>query len=251
MVISLQKWTKVENKATESRQFPIVEIYGPVVQGEGEMIGRRTHFVRSGYCDYRCSWCDTMFSVDPLAVKENAKMMTAAEITNALNQLQPAGWITLSGGNPAIQPFDNLVSVLHNNNFQVAIETQGSIFRSWIGDCDCITVSPKPPSSGMRGHDPDFAKLDNFIERVPSSKTNLKVVIFDETDFEFAKILHLRYPTLPFTMQVGNNVGEDSTEALVSKLLWLTEKVLADDSLINVKPLPQLHTLLYANMRGK
>ena len=28
-----------------------------------------THFVRLGGCDYRCSWCDTMYAVDPATVR--------------------------------------------------------------------------------------------------------------------------------------------------------------------------------------
>ena len=31
--------------------------------------GCRRHFVRLGGCDYRCSWCDTMYAVDPAAVR--------------------------------------------------------------------------------------------------------------------------------------------------------------------------------------
>ena len=41
----------------------ISEIFGPTVQGEGALIGRPTVFVRTGGCDYRCSWCDTRYAV--------------------------------------------------------------------------------------------------------------------------------------------------------------------------------------------
>ena len=43
----------------------ISEIFGPTVQGEGALIGRPTVFVRTGGCDYRCSWCDTLYAVLP------------------------------------------------------------------------------------------------------------------------------------------------------------------------------------------
>jgi 7-carboxy-7-deazaguanine synthase len=33
------------------RGLPIIEIFGPVIQGEGAMIGKQTHFVRFGGCE--------------------------------------------------------------------------------------------------------------------------------------------------------------------------------------------------------
>ena len=43
---------------------PVLEIFGPTIQGEGMVIGRKTMFVRTGGCDYRCSWCDSAFTWD-------------------------------------------------------------------------------------------------------------------------------------------------------------------------------------------
>jgi 7-carboxy-7-deazaguanine synthase len=43
----------------------ISEIFGPTVQGEGPLVGRPTVFVRTGGCDYRCAWCDTLYAVLP------------------------------------------------------------------------------------------------------------------------------------------------------------------------------------------
>ena len=41
----------------------VSEIFGPTVQGEGPQIGCPTYFIRTGGCDYRCSWCDTPYAV--------------------------------------------------------------------------------------------------------------------------------------------------------------------------------------------
>jgi 7-carboxy-7-deazaguanine synthase len=41
----------------------ISEIFGPTIQGEGPLIGRPTVFVRTAGCDYRCTWCDTLYAV--------------------------------------------------------------------------------------------------------------------------------------------------------------------------------------------
>ena len=46
-------------RSTTARTIAISEIFGPTIQGEGALIGKPTVFVRTGGCDYRCSWCDT------------------------------------------------------------------------------------------------------------------------------------------------------------------------------------------------
>ena len=48
----------------------VVEVFGPTVQGEGPYAGRVCHFLRLGGCDYRCSWCDTPYAVDPAQVRK-------------------------------------------------------------------------------------------------------------------------------------------------------------------------------------
>jgi 7-carboxy-7-deazaguanine synthase len=40
----------------------ISEIFGPTIQGEGALVGKPTVFVRTGGCDYRCDWCDTVYA---------------------------------------------------------------------------------------------------------------------------------------------------------------------------------------------
>jgi 7-carboxy-7-deazaguanine synthase len=132
--------------------FPIIEIFGPTFQGEGSMAGQQTHFVRFGGCDYRCSWCDTMYAVDPDQVKQNARQMTAAAIVQNIEGLSGhPKWITFSGGNPLLFDFLEIVALLHQKGFYVAAETQGSKFvsRPAVSALDLLILSPKPPSSGM------------------------------------------------------------------------------------------------------
>ena len=83
----------------------------------------------------------------------------------------------------------------------------------------------------------------------------LKVVVFDDMDYEYAKIVHQRYPSIPFFLQVGNNDSKTTDdEKLIKELLtkyeWLIDKAMDDDDLKNVKILPQLHTFIWGNKRG-
>lgn len=239
-------------------KIPVIEIFGPTIQGEGMVIGQKTMFVRTAGCDYSCSWCDSAFTWDGSG-KSLIKQMTAEEIWTELKRLGGNGFsfVTISGGNPVlIRHLEALVRILKENDIRIGVETQGSRWQDWLYEIDELTISPKPPSSGMKT---DFTVLTEIIDKLNARNGNqhisLKVVVFDEEDYEYAKKVHLRYPTIPFFLQVGNDdtTTKDQTK-LVSHLLKkyesLINKVMADEELQNVKVLPQLHTLVWGNKRG-
>ncbi|MDH5182508.1 MAG: radical SAM protein [Gammaproteobacteria bacterium] len=137
--------------------YPIVEIFGPVVQGEGELAGLPTIFVRLGGCDYRCTQCDTMYAVDTARYKHQWQKLTAAEITNTVLALADKGMgqnrpinVTFSGGNPALFDLVELIDTLRAapRKFTLSMETQGSVYPEWAALLDHICVSPKGPSMG-------------------------------------------------------------------------------------------------------
>ena len=95
-------------KPVESRgvlgTIAVSEIFGPTVQGEGSVIGKPTVFVRTGGCDYRCSWCDSKFAVLP-EFRSTWPRMSPEEVFAEVKRLSPCPiLVTLSGGNPALQP---------------------------------------------------------------------------------------------------------------------------------------------------
>ncbi|MDM5360213.1 7-carboxy-7-deazaguanine synthase QueE [Peribacillus sp. RS7] len=239
-------------------KLPVMEIFGPTIQGEGMVIGQKTMFVRTAGCDYSCAWCDSAFTWDGTG-KEDTVQMTAEEIWDELKRIGGSGFsfVTISGGNPALlKNLNGLVEILHENKMKIGVETQGSRWQDWFLDIDELTISPKPPSSRMNT---DFTVLDriisNLANRNPENHVSLKVVVFNEEDYQYAKSVHGRYPDIPFYLQVGN---DDSTTAddnqLISGLLKkyeeLIDKVIADDDLNDVKVLPQLHTYIWGNKRG-
>lgn len=234
-------------------KIPVLEVFGPTIQGEGRVIGRKTMFVRTAGCDYRCSWCDSTFTWDGSA-KEDIQLMSAEEIYNKLREVGGDNFnhVTISGGNPAlIKGIQDLVDLFEEHHIQTALETQGSKFQPWMTQIDDLTISPKPPSSNMK---PNLDILDSVIEQCVPESLNLKVVIFDEDDFEFAKMIHHRYPSIPFYLQVGNPYLDEEVDNHTSKLLQryeqLVERVMTSSDMNNVYVLPQLHTLLWSNMKG-
>lgn len=234
-------------------KIPVLEIFGPTIQGEGRVIGRKTMFVRTAGCDYRCSWCDSTFTWDGSA-KEDIQLMTAEEIYNQLKKIGGDRFdhVTISGGNPAlIKGIQDLVDLFEEKQIYTALETQGSKFQPWMRQINDLTISPKPPSSNMK---PNIDILDSVIEQCIESTLNLKVVIFDDDDYEFAKMIHHRYPNIPFYLQVGNPYLDDDvdnhTEKLLSRYEALVDRVMASNDMNQVYVLPQLHTLLWSNKKG-
>lgn len=234
-------------------KIPVLEIFGPTIQGEGRVIGRKTMFVRTAGCDYRCSWCDSSFTWDG-SMKDEIQMMTAEEIYDRLYEIggDCFNHVTISGGNPAlIKGIQDLADLFEEKNIESALETQGSRFQPWMRQINDLTISPKPPSSGMK---PNIQILDEVIEQCVKETLNLKVVVFDDEDYEFAKQMHHRYPDLPFYLQVGNPYLDDEVENHTARLLEryenLVDKVMQSNDMNQVYVLPQLHTLLWSNMKG-
>ncbi|NGP46278.1 7-carboxy-7-deazaguanine synthase QueE [Bacillaceae bacterium SIJ1] len=239
--------------------IPVLEIFGPTVQGEGMVAGQKTMFVRTAGCDYRCSWCDSAYTWDGSA-KQDIVSMTPEGILHRLGEIGADRYnhVTISGGNPAlIRHLGRLVTLLHENHCAVGLETQGSVWQDWFLEIDDLTISPKPPSSGM---ETDFAILDEIIGHLTAHDrierhTSLKVVVFDDDDFAYACQVHARYPDVPCFLQVGNpDANTGATDQLVSRLLVdyerLVDRVVASPQMNDVRVLPQLHVLVWGNKRG-
>jgi len=231
-------------------EIRISEIFGPTIQGEGPLIGKPTVFVRTAGCDYRCTWCDTLYAVLPEHKHEWRTMATEAVLSevNRLAGGKPV-LVSLSGGNPALQPLGALIRGGHAQGHTFALETQGSIAQDWFAALDWLVLSPKPPSSNMAT---DWDALSDCVAAAGQDpRTALKVVIFDEHDFEFARDVSARFPALPVYLQAGNPVHEAGLDrsALLAKLEWLIGKVAAA-GWHEAHVLPQLHVLIWGDKRG-
>ncbi|MCD8501787.1 MAG: 7-carboxy-7-deazaguanine synthase QueE [Bacillaceae bacterium] len=237
-------------------KIPVLEIFGPTIQGEGAVIGKKTVFIRTAGCDYKCSWCDSAFTWDGTG-KNEINLMTPTEI---IEQLARIGFdnfdhVTISGGNPALlKHLDELIFEIKQRGLRVGLETQGSVWQNWMLDIDDLTISPKPPSSEIN---PDIPLLDSMFKKLKevNGSVSIKVVIFDENDLNYAKQLHKRYSSIPFYLQVGNpDVKTENQEklaiSLLKKLEWLVDSVMKDPEFNKVRVLPQLHTLIWGNKKG-
>ena len=116
---------------------------------------------------------------------------------------------------------------LHERGFLVAAETQGSVWRDWLASLDRLTISPKPPSSGMatERHVARFARVHGRRDRRRATVSILKIVCFDEVDLDWAKDVAGEYP-IPSALPLGRHAGPapaDLRDAVGDRYRWLCE----------------------------
>ncbi|MGX9417360.1 7-carboxy-7-deazaguanine synthase QueE [Vibrio sp. WJH972] len=229
-------------------QLIISEVFGPTIQGEGALIGKPTVFVRSGGCDYRCNWCDTLYAVEN-KYKSEWKTQSTEDVWAKIQALSPTPiLVTLSGGNPALQDFSDLIRIGHKAGYTFAMETQGSISKPWFSQVDYLTLSPKPPSSGMETR---WDRFDKSLALANSHRAiSIKLVIADDIDFAWACEVQKRYPNYPYYLQPCNL---DAEEVTLEQGLQSTRDLI--DRVVNVgwhqaTVLPQLHNILWGTQRG-
>lgn len=203
------------------------------IQGEGIHIGLPTVFLRLFACDLRCSWCDTMYAVEGRDFTE----MSQEEILNDIEK-HNCKRVCITGGEPLLQKkeLEPLTNELINSNYFIVLETSGhkkppEVFFS---ESCIISMDCKCPGSGMEDR-MDFALYEEL-----RSSDQLKFVIMDENDYEFAKNILCKYKiksSIIFQPVYGKN------------LKWLAEKVL-ENELHQVRVLPQLHKNIWGEKRG-
>jgi 7-carboxy-7-deazaguanine synthase len=258
------------------KTWPVVEVFGPTVQGEGVDQGAVCSFVRFGGCDYACTWCDTPDAVLPAEVRKAPRMGTtdilaALRKLHALEDFQPP-WVILSGGNPGLHDLTDLVDALHTAGYRVAVETQGTRWQPWMANVQRLCISPKPPSSGQRNVLDQVCEFYGEVHRIKAAGHKdpdwafTKVVIFDEQDLEFAEAIRHRASGKLY-LSAGNDAGrtvgspdrvdernDDEIKLdLLEQSLWLVEQVIARPRLLrrDVFIQSQYHVLLWGNEKGR
>lgn len=228
---------------------PVSEIFGPTLQGEGELAGCLSLFIRLGGCDYRCSWCDTLYSVLP-EYRQEWKRMSFRTISEQVQRLAPPPiWVTLSGGNPALYDLAELVSSLRALGYRVACETQGSVVREWFRELNMLVLSPKPPSAGKVTSADEVARALSFAPE----NVVLKIVVFDRDDYLYARSIIHAFPERCAILQIGTPLELTDVNLLVQHVRVLTSQILGwldEDGLYEVRVLPQLHRLMFEAVRG-
>src|SRR3972149_10824311 len=95
-------------------RFQVSELFTSI-QGEGEVIGIASHFIRLYRCELTCSWCDSKYTwvrQDQAVEGKDYASMSMEEILAWLQKEPRALLVTLTGGEPMLQPLLPLVPQL-------------------------------------------------------------------------------------------------------------------------------------------
>jgi len=145
--------------------LPVMEAFY-TLQGEGMHNGRAAYFIRLGGCDVGCHWCDVKESWDAAAHPK----LPVGQIVSEASQY-PGRLAVITGGEPLMYDLGELTSRLQSEGFQTNIETSGVYPLS--GNWDWICFSPK--------------KFKEPHPGIYEAAHELKVIIFNKSDFEFAE----------------------------------------------------------------
>jgi 7-carboxy-7-deazaguanine synthase len=152
----------------------INEIYHSI-QGESTSAGRPCVFIRLTYCNLRCTYCDTEYAF------YEGKDMSVQQVIDEIEKYK-CKLVEITGGEPLVQVEEclELMKRLNDLDYEVMIETGGSLSIKEIDSRVKIIMDLKCPSSGM--------EKKNLYENVQYLKSTdeLKFVIGNREDYEWS-----------------------------------------------------------------
>ena len=152
------------------------------IQGESTHAGRPCAFVRLTGCPMRCVWCDSEYtfvggehiSIEDLVAQVHALGCQLVEVT---------------GGEPLAQKEAlQLIAKLCDDGFEVLVETGGYVSTEDLDQRAKVILDVKCPGSGEepRNHWPN-------LERLRPDKDEVKFVVADRGDWDYAREVIARY----------------------------------------------------------
>lgn len=117
------------------------------IQGEGPFAGRRALFIRLAGCNIQCPGCDTEYSnrtlmnLGVMHRKITQEYKKQIKVQNTYTESKMLAVIT--GGEPFRQNLNPLIEMLLDEDFDVQIETNGTLYQELPFHNITIVCSPK------------------------------------------------------------------------------------------------------------
>lgn len=220
------------------------------LQGEGELSGVPSFFIRSSGCNLRCNWCDTPYaSWNPEGVERSVGDLVAAV------RATPARHAVLTGGEPMIaKDIRGLAAALREAGLHITIETAATVAPAGVA-CDLASLSPKLANSA-----PDSRLPAAWRERHEATRWNPDAVRawVDGYAYQFKFVVSTPDDVAEMERLVGS-LGRDiprhkillmpeavSLEKMRERAAWLGE--LCKER--GYRYAHRLHIELYGNKRG-
>jgi 7-carboxy-7-deazaguanine synthase (Cx14CxxC type) len=165
--------------------YAIKEIFY-TLQGEGAQTGRASVFCRFAGCNLWsgreedraravCQFCDTEFvGVDGT---DGGRFDSAEELANRIDATWQAGssagtkFVVCTGGEPLLQLDRPMIDALHARDFEVAVETNGTIAAPH--GIDWLCVSPKAGAALVQTTGDELKLVYPQVGAPPDNFTNL------------------------------------------------------------------------------
>lgn len=163
------------------RSLRITEIFLSI-QGESSHAGRPCSFVRLTGCPMRCVWCDSEYTFT------GGERVAFEDIFAKLDEYG-CNLVEVTGGEPLAQksvfPF---ITELCDRGYEVLIETGGYVSLEKVDPRAKIILDVKCPASGE-------AERNHWsnLERLRADNDEVKFVVADMADWEFAKEVISKY----------------------------------------------------------
>ena len=164
------------------KKYKLVEIFYSI-QGEGIRVGTPNIFVRFSLCNLSCSFCDTPYNDINFELTLD-ELLTEIEKFSCKN-------IIFTGGEPTLQLDDELLKVLKDKNYYLAIESNG--IKKIPELIDFICVSPKSKKFEqlvgdelklvLKEGDKLPERLGNFREYLISPEMNYNTPNFENINY--------------------------------------------------------------------
>ena len=220
------------------------------LQGEGELTGVPSVFIRTSGCNLRCNWCDTPYaSWNPEGTDRSVEELVAEVAAT------PTRHVVLTGGEPMIaKNIRELAAALRAAGQHITIETAATVAPAGIA-CDLASMSPKLGNSA-----PDSRLPEAWRERHEATRWNPDVVCawVDAYNYQFKFVVSTPADVEEMEALLGS-LGRDiprhkillmpeavSLERMRERAVWLGELCKAR----GYRYAHRLHIELYGNKRG-
>ena len=221
------------------------------IQGEGELTGIPSVFVRTSGCNLRCRWCDTKYS----SWTPEGENVDIEELVEKVCRY-PARHVVITGGEPMIaKDIKEFVDLLKQSGKHITIETAGTIAPNGI-QCDLASISPKLSDST-----PEKGEIsEEWIERHDSTRIDYNILNewIDSYEFQLKCVVSRREEI----NEVKCIIDKIESDILPEKVLLMPEGTDSEtihsryDMLVDLckengfRMCNRLHLDLFGNTRG-